>query len=261
LATGLRVRLAPLLANLADDPRQLADGARISFELLGKPPSAAKAADKVPAKLTLSMELISRVRGESTRTKSVLAELSGEVEFSPKERRPLFTITAGLPKPIEDVAPDSSGDELLEERVLRFDFDAVQFAPISSEQGTEFIVKLDPKTFHYMEVGAELELSGNRENTPDQNDILDVFITDRNPPPIEDAVFIIQRDGERLSGAAVEIESPRGHKVSRTSDAEGVARVRGRSGTLFTLVSVREEQQELTVAQFQLEGAESSSVA
>jgi hypothetical protein len=207
------------------------------------------------------MELISKVRGDTTREKSVLAELAGEMEFGGTERRPKFTITSGLPKPIEDISPEPLEDEALQERVLRFELDPTHFAAISSERGTEFIVKLDPERFHYLEIGASIELGGAEESDLARNELLDVLITDKNPPPIEEAVFVIQRDGEPMVGAEVELEDRRGRKIARVTDDGGVARVRGRSGTPFSLVSVREEQQSLAVAKFQLEGEEPSALA
>jgi peptidoglycan hydrolase-like protein with peptidoglycan-binding domain len=191
----IRIKLSPLPSGLGSDGQSIADGALISFVTLGAGRSALVPEKPTPAKLKLVARFVDSIRTENDEETRELATLEGKLSagrnFATTLRfegalgdkgKPVGLVPAA---PSDDAHPaaakdgDAAEPDHSEIRLFRFAFDPAQFQQVPDDPMT-LRVRVDPKRFHYCEVEAKLEIDGASE-AGDENDILDVLITPRNP--------------------------------------------------------------------------------
>ncbi|HEX3594791.1 MAG TPA: hypothetical protein VHU80_06815 [Polyangiaceae bacterium] len=199
----VRILLRPLLAARAPAGQQVFDGAVLALERRGSGTSQAGVGSPTDAKITLEMRFSDRVRAPGDTMTQILATLEGKLVFS-DAREPSFEAKVDddgepvglVPDPGADPnATDDDDDQDDDEnakqsrRVMRFRFETPDFTGVP-EDGNELTVELDAERFAYMEIHAKLDTGGAEEASFDADDVLDVFITTENPPPLTRDVFV-----------------------------------------------------------------------
>lgn len=189
---SLRIQLLPLRLAQSDASRLLLDGALLCFGERGKGTSKAEVGAKVPATLSLEMTFLDSARKPLDTEQRPFATLEGQITFR-DARTPVFSGTlndAGEPEglKLDPQAHDEAPEGATSRRVLRFAFDVPDFEQVPKLQ--ELVIKLDPERFRFMELRAKLAIAGDVEADLDVNDVLDIAITPKNPPPLLSGVTI-----------------------------------------------------------------------
>lgn len=166
--------------------RLLLDGALLRFGRHGQGTSNMPASATVPAKLLLEMTCMDSGRQPSDVEQRALATMEGQLTFRNGET-PVFSASLDEEGQVQGLvigpqAVDEAPDGATSRRVLRFAFGAPDFEQVPTRQ--ELVVKLDPKRFRFLEVRTRLEVAGIVESDFEVNDVLDVAITPKNPPPL-----------------------------------------------------------------------------
>lgn len=188
----IRVKLSPLTSDLGDGSQIIADGATVSFVTLGPGSSALIPETPKPATLTFVARFIDSVRAESDTETRELATLAGTLSAGrnvaatllfegalDEQDQPVGLLPA---PPISATAAAATGEQPEDNgeiRLFRFAFDDRQFRQVPTDPSV-LRVRVDTKRFCYCELGVTLEIDGQPEAS-DENDILDVLITPRNP--------------------------------------------------------------------------------
>lgn len=198
----LRVVMKPLESLVSTPARRLFDGAILDIQLLGRPPSLLATGGTTPAKLSLIGTFFKSMRRQEESEARVLATIEGELQKLPsgdvvfagssepgKKGFILAEPPAATDADAEPNAPSTSTDDedrdaTSQERFLRFAFAPGHFAnlPAPPEPPSELKLVVDPRKFAYLEVSVALDVDGDSEADGALNDVLDVLITDTNPP-------------------------------------------------------------------------------
>jgi len=255
MAPRVRVRLDPLPSPFASENQTLSDGPRVALEALGPFASTLALNAPAPAKLIFEARYLERVRGEQTPEPEVvpLATLDGKLVRSGSWSQLRFEgnlDAAGAPVGLvpatvvdEDDPPRAAeGDDPKDReqiRVLRFFFDSEQFRnvhPTFMDHG-ELVVLMKPNRFRYCEISVALEVNGSVEASSEQNDILDVFITMRNPGRrLKFVLRLTDLEGEPLPNARCVLvsgalpEDDTADPNALVADGEGLVRLKGLVG-------------------------------
>jgi hypothetical protein len=206
----LRVILRPLESVVSTASQRLLDGAVVDFEVLGPPPSLLTIDNPVPAKLTFSAKFFKSVRRDGGSETRELATVDGELRKSadggitfggpsdpsangvvPVDPPPVDSeSSADAPATDPNASTDTASDAPPErqstpspERFLRFAFAPEHFTGLNDTKKPASVrVLVDRNRFGYLEVSVALEVQGSGEADATENDVLDVLITDTNPP-------------------------------------------------------------------------------
>jgi hypothetical protein len=201
MAHRLRVTLTPLESSVSTAGQKLFDGALLDLQQLGRPPSRLPKGDPRPARLSVFGKFFESVRGDGRSETRLLATLDGQLERAPSgdvrfvgsdepEKATLIAVAPPLVAETDTTVmaehdvPIREGAGAARERSLRFAFAPQHFPNVGDPTGeaSELRISVDRRQFRYLEVRVALEVDGAIEADGDFNDILDVLVTDINPP-------------------------------------------------------------------------------
>jgi outer membrane protein OmpA-like peptidoglycan-associated protein len=248
---ALRVRLAPTPPPVTiegeNDRFNSVTGVSIILETLGEGSTSAAAAPQ-PATIALKLATLKRVRSEAPTFKP-FAKLEGQIELRGKERKPVFIVNRGADgepagftytdpalnvdtgTPQDEAGPEGEAQEEVagaaarRPRALELTLSRSSFEGVSPTGGrlARLLLPDEVNDAHFVEIGAELLVSGQSEGAFEANDVLDVRITDETPaaaPHYE--LQLVDEVGEPISGVFLRLLDGQ-HEATLTTDADGRA--------------------------------------
>ena len=252
MAPRVRVRLDPLPSPFASEQQTLSDGPRVSLEVLGPFGSTIAREEPVPAKLIFDVRYFAELGGEQAPEVVQLATLDGKLTRGKAWAQLRFegdlddegTPVGLVPREVidEDAPPEEESDDPKERqqiRVLRFRFDPKQFKAVHPKflDHAELLVRMKPNRFRCCEVSVALELDGSAEAPLEQNDVLDVLITRRNPGRrLKVVLRLTDMAGDPLPNARCVLvsgalpEDDTSNPKTLVADGDGIVRLKGLVG-------------------------------
>lgn len=248
---SIRVKLSPTPAPRAisgtEDRENKVTGLEVALETRGKGKTLATLAPQ-PATLVFHLATFRRIRSESPQPKR-LAELTGKLELR-NGSDPIFVGDSGdsgdaklfvYDDPELNVDPDASSaptanaseDSALDEqasdppakrpRMLELAFSSGSFDGVRDVAGrnARLLLPDEVNDAHFLELSAELSIAGSVEAALDENDILDVRISDQTPleaPHYE--LRLVDEVGESLQGIEL-LLSEGAREFKLRTDGEG----------------------------------------
>jgi hypothetical protein len=223
---GVRVSFLPL--NGSSSELQLADGAAIRLQNLGRAGSGVTVAPK-PARIVFIGAFFDAARAASATEARQLAVVNGTIEQGSDGNARFTGDGAGITGSdatldvFQSPNPPRLGVDQAPPRVLRLRFEQPDFFQVlpNGASEAELLVAVDSKTVLFMEVGARLEIAGAIEADEQTNDRLDIVVTGTNPPPLQ-LLSVRLHDAAALPfpAAAVRVTLP-GETRELVADGEG----------------------------------------
>lgn len=128
-----------------------------------------------------------------------------------------------LAAPVEETPPRESFPRVLE---LKLETGSFEDTLDAQEQNTRLLVPADPEGMRYLELLADLKVAGAEEAPRDANDVLDVFLSEDNPPRNEGLRLILESvDDVLLPKVDFSIAFDNGVVLDGTLNPDGQARV------------------------------------
>jgi hypothetical protein len=196
-------------------------------------------------KLTFHFGFREKLRDGSSPELKKLATLDGTIEL--RKSGPVFVVAQGdggaqplvydpganvgdpsrgeprVADPVEETPPRESFPRVLE---LKLEAPSFEDALDSQEQNTRLLVPAEPEGMRYLELFADLQVAGAAEAPRDANDVLDVLLSEDNPPRNEGLRLILSSvDDVPLPKVDFSIRFDNGVLLDGTLNPDGQARV------------------------------------